>query len=241
MNRRISAAASPCPCSRSRQDGCTVTRTGAPWGDSSSRPRWEETPIPRPRRLAVAVAPGRRSGADAPGQFRRPATMARPDLAGVWPRIQALLAALDKLEVLDGVGDVADIPLDAGLRQAVVEEAPCRTDEWAAGAIFGISRLFAHQHRRRLLRPLAMDHLSGEAVEIATRAGTCVGALRRQRPFGVFGETCRYCAVHDLRNARRRVRFPVSGNLPSPEDVPTKAPARAGRRTGPNQPASGEP
>jgi len=69
------------------------------------------------------------------------------DLAGGRPLVQPALAALDVLEVLDRVGDVGRLAVDAGLGQRPVEDPPGRADERPALLLL-VARLLADERDR---------------------------------------------------------------------------------------------
>ena len=55
-------------------------------------------------------------------------------------------SAGDELEVLDRVGDVGEVPVDARRVERLVQEFSCRTDERFTDAVFLIAGLFADEH-----------------------------------------------------------------------------------------------
>src|SRR3546814_5157076 len=62
------------------------------------------------------------------------------DLAGIGLRMEAPLAALRELEMLDRVGDVDLAAFDSGLVERAIEHPPRRADEGATGQILLIAR-----------------------------------------------------------------------------------------------------
>src|SRR3546814_19908203 len=61
-------------------------------------------------------------------------------LAGIGLRMEAPLAALRELEMLDRVGDVDLAAFDSGLVERAIEHPPRRADEGATGQILLIAR-----------------------------------------------------------------------------------------------------
>jgi hypothetical protein len=84
--------------------------------------------------------------------------------------VDAALAALLELEVLDDVGDVDVGARDAYTLERLVELAARRPDEDPAGAVLAIARHLPHHRHRRLLHALAEDRLRGRPVEVAAAA-----------------------------------------------------------------------
>ena len=95
---------------------------------------------------------------------------ARLDLPGVGPGVDALLAALDKFEMLDRVGDIGSLPLDPGLPERLVEQLPGGADERPSGQIFLVAGLLADEQDERIERPFAEHGLRRAFVEVAARA-----------------------------------------------------------------------
>src|SRR5205814_6421342 len=82
-------------------------------------------------------------------ELRAQPRQARPDLPPRGLLVDAPLAALLELEVLDDVGDV-DVPaVDADNRQRLVELAPRRPDEYVAEPILTVAGHLAHHHHLR--------------------------------------------------------------------------------------------
>ena len=113
-----------------------------------------------------------------------------PPAAGVDLRparlgMDAALAARLELEVLDGVGDVSRLAIDAGVAEGAVEQLAGGTDERAAGKILLIAGLLADEHQRRIERPLAEHGLCRRAVERTARARLGFGEQRLPGRAGV--------------------------------------------------------
>src|SRR5437764_13134418 len=87
---------------------------------------------------------------------------ARPAGCNLRPRglgMDAPFPARLPLEVLDNVRYVGARPVDAGLLERLVEQAPGRPDEWASLEILPVAGLFADEHHVRSLQALAEDRL----------------------------------------------------------------------------------
>src|SRR5262245_50513071 len=70
--------------------------------------------------------------------------------------------------MLDGVGDVRRLPVDAGLVHHLVQQPTGWPDEGLAGPVFLVARLLADEHHGRALRTFAEYRLRGVAVDRAT-------------------------------------------------------------------------
>src|SRR5262249_19279934 len=99
---------------------------------------------------------------------------ASSNLGSVRLRVDAAFSTRLPLEVLDHVGDIDGLAIDASLFERAVEQLPCRTDEGMASDIFGVSRLLADEHQCGSARTLTEDGLRGALVEIA-RLAACRG------------------------------------------------------------------
>src|SRR3546814_2321622 len=84
--------------------------------------------------------------------------------------MEAPLAALRELEMLDRVGDVDLAAFDSGLVEHAIEHPPRRADEGATGQILLIARLLADQHDRGADGAFAEHRLRRVLIERATRA-----------------------------------------------------------------------
>src|SRR5262249_46832800 len=73
-------------------------------------------------------------------------------------------------EVLDGVGDVDVVPVDAGGVEGPVEHAPGRADERPPGQVLTVARLFPDEHQRGRYPALAEHGLGRVAIQVAGRA-----------------------------------------------------------------------
>src|SRR3954465_2191764 len=128
---------------------------------------------------------GRRSEAD---EHARPDDLElrlEPGIAGrnlgpVWLLVDAPLAACDPLEVLDDVGQIDLLPVDARVCERLVEELPGRADERPAELVLLVAGLLADEHRLGVLGALAEHDLRPRLVEVARGAA---GGL-----FAQFGE-----------------------------------------------------
>jgi hypothetical protein len=69
--------------------------------------------------------------------------------------VQSPLASRLEFEMLDRVGNVDALAVDACLYERAVEEKPCRPNKRATFAVFSISRLLAHQHDLGVRRTLS--------------------------------------------------------------------------------------
>ena len=96
------------------------------------------------------------AGADEVELALQPPAVMR-DLARGGALVQPALAALDVLEVLDGVGDVGFLAVDAGLGERAVEELAGGADEGAAGEVLLVARLLADEGDGGAERALAED------------------------------------------------------------------------------------
>ncbi len=80
-----------------------------------------------------------------------------PDLACRRLLVDAALAALLELEVLDGVGDVDAVPIDAGVRHRPLQELAGGSHEWPALPVFLVARLLADEGDRGADGTFAQD------------------------------------------------------------------------------------
>jgi len=71
--------------------------------------------------------------------------------------VDASLAALLELEMLDGVGDIDTIPVDARFRQSPIKELAGWSDKWPALPVLLIARLLTHEGNRSTDGALAQD------------------------------------------------------------------------------------
>src|SRR3954454_12232920 len=85
--------------------------------------------------------------------------------------MDAALAALLEVEVLDRVGDVDERAVDPGLDERLVEDPARRADERMTLAVLAVAGLLADEHRLGLRRPLAEDRLRRALVELAGATG----------------------------------------------------------------------
>jgi hypothetical protein len=95
---------------------------------------------------------------------------ARSHLGPVRLLVDPPLAASLPLEVLDGVRDVYDRPVDPGRVERFVEEAPSRPDEGPAGQVLLVARLLAHEHGSGAGCSLPEDGLSPHLPQVAAFA-----------------------------------------------------------------------
>ena len=94
--------------------------------------------------------------------------------------VDTALAARFPLEMLDGVGDVGFVAVDAGFFETAIEQESGGTDEGPAFNVFAIPRLFADKDEPRARPPFAEDGLRGMCVERAslTTPGGCRKAFQ---------------------------------------------------------------
>ena len=90
--------------------------------------------------------------------------------------MDASLAARLELEVLDRIGDVDFVPLDAGVFEDRVENLAGRADKRLACDVLLVAGLFADKDDLCILRPFAEHGLCG----VAPRAGSG-GRISRPR------------------------------------------------------------
>jgi hypothetical protein len=69
--------------------------------------------------------------------------------------------------VLDHVGHIGQLAVDAGLGEGLVEHAPGRADERASLPVLAVARLLADQHHLGGGGALAEHGLGGVAVQVA--------------------------------------------------------------------------
>ena len=101
------------------------------------------------------------------GELRiEPGTTGR-DLGGVRLLVDALLSAGLPLEMLDGIGDVRDFPVDAGFLERLVEELSGGSDERASLQIFAVAGLLADEHEPRRAPTFAEDGLRAAPPQVA--------------------------------------------------------------------------
>ena len=102
--------------------------------------------------------------------------------------VDSALAAADELEMLDRVGDVGALPVDAGLGQRAVEELAGGADERAAGQILLVAGLLADEQDAGVERAFAEHRLGGAFVEVAAGAAHRLGADRRPALPGIVAD-----------------------------------------------------
>jgi hypothetical protein len=73
-------------------------------------------------------------------------------------------------EVFHRVGDVNLGTINASFLERTVHDFPSRTNEWFAGHIFVIARLFANQHHHCALRPFSKHSLGRSFVQMTRSA-----------------------------------------------------------------------
>lgn len=120
--------------------------------------------------------------------------------------VYAALAERLPLEVLDSVGQVGGVSVDAGFFHAGIEQASGGADEGMAHEIFLISGLLAYEHDGRRGTAFAEDGLRRMAVEIAAPAildgffeGEQVVMLRKEVERGSFWGTLRHTGFDAAR------------------------------------------
>ncbi|MGI9030383.1 MAG: hypothetical protein ACR2HP_10430, partial [Ilumatobacteraceae bacterium] len=92
------------------------------------------------------------------------------DLGRGRPLVDAPFAAQLELEVLDGVGRVHVLALDAGVTQATPQHPAGRSDERVALVVLLITRLLADQHQSGLAGAFAEHGAGGVLVQRAPGA-----------------------------------------------------------------------
>ena len=122
-------------------------------------------------------------GADG-SDFRIEPWATRGDFRCVRFFVDAPFAAGLPLEVFDGVGDVNFFAIDACFDEGAIEQLTCGTDEWFAGKIFLVARLFADKHELAVRGALAENGLRAKLPEIAIFAGFGGFAQFVERGFG---------------------------------------------------------
>src|SRR5690606_26600912 len=85
--------------------------------------------------------------------------------------VQASLAALDELEVLDRIGLVNLLSVDPGAVEMRVEHPAGGPDERASRQVLLVARLLADDHQFGLSRALAHDRLVVEKADRAAATG----------------------------------------------------------------------
>jgi hypothetical protein len=85
--------------------------------------------------------------------------------------VQTEFAARYEFEMLDRIGDVDLLPVDAGLLERPVEHLARRADERLAGEIFLVAGLLADQHDRGGGRSFAEHGLGGVLPQRTGAAG----------------------------------------------------------------------
>ncbi len=104
------------------------------------------------------------------GQLRLQPGPTGADLGRARRLVDASLAPLHELEVLDDVGDVEPLADQADLGQRAIEDLAGRPDEGRALTIFLVARLLPHQDDARIGWPAPKDGLARVAVEVASLA-----------------------------------------------------------------------
>src|SRR3954469_14262250 len=101
---------------------------------------------------------------------------ARGELAAVRLIVDAGFAPSPPLEVLDGVGDVDAVTIDAGRSERLVEYATRRPNEGAAGDVLMVAGLLADQHQLGVGGSFAEHRLRRIPPETAVAAAcSCTG------------------------------------------------------------------
>ena len=142
-------------------------------------------------------------------ELRAQPRQAGADLPARGLLVDAALAALLELEVLDGVGDVDLAAVDADGLERLVELAAGRAHEHVAGPVLTVARDLADHHHLRALQALAEDDLRRARVEVA--AATPGGRLaKRLERLALRQERGRVAGVldlgHDTGSTPRRAR-----------------------------------
>src|SRR5690606_37978729 len=109
--------------------------------------------------------------------------LAPVDLVRVGALVHAPLAALLKLEVLDGIGDEDLLARHARIGERTVEHATGGADKRPARLVLAVARLLPYAHEPRRVGALARHHTRREAVERAARAPRLRGRQFLQWPF----------------------------------------------------------
>ena len=165
-------------------------RSGA--GEGSTCPRVASTEALWP------VSAADRRGAERDRQVRpqhrelllEPA-VAGVDLADARLLVDAPLAARLEFEVLDRIGDIGALAVDAGIGQRPVEHRAGRPDEGLAREILLVARLLADEDEVGGRQALAEHRLGREAVERAARAGPRPRARSASSAVGAGGRAAR--------------------------------------------------
>lgn len=92
------------------------------------------------------------------------------DLIGIWSFVQPPLPTHLVLEMLDRIGHEDVAAGNVGLRERLIENSPCRSDERLSGQVFLVSRLLSDQHQTRTGAALTWYDLGRELVQRTARA-----------------------------------------------------------------------
>jgi hypothetical protein len=85
--------------------------------------------------------------------------------------VEPQLSSVLPLEVLDRIGHIDRLSVDANGAKRIIEQLSGRTDERMPGPIFDVARLFADEHQEgRPNSPFPEDRLGRTLIEIATFA-----------------------------------------------------------------------
>ena len=97
---------------------------------------------------------------------------ARAHLAGAWRLVQTAFAArvARPFEVLDRVGDVDVLAVDARGFERAIEQLAGRSDERASGGVLDVSGLLADDHESRAAGALA-EHRLGRVLDTSRSRG----------------------------------------------------------------------
>jgi hypothetical protein len=118
--------------------------------------------------------------------------------------VQAPLAALGPLEVLDRVGHVDALARQARLGERALEQAPGRADEREPGPVLRVARLLADEQHVRARGSRAEDGLRPALPQLARAAARRGAAQRRQVRLAVQRRVAPRGGV--------RVRRPLAGH-----------------------------
>lgn len=144
-----------------------------PSASASALPRRSSTPPGRPSSARTALAP---SATTVEGRPRSSSAASQCLQMSISPAVvQPPLAARLVLEVLDGVGEIDRLAVEASRRQRLVQHAPGGPDEGTARHVLAVARLLADEHDGSRHRPLAEYRLRRVAIERAPPARQRLG------------------------------------------------------------------
>src|SRR5712692_2475386 len=180
------------------QDGGRVDRgqdVGCQWRANQLAPLLGYAELIAQQRLCGCGAEAHDDPRPDGGDLRLQPGAASRDFASIWLLVDTSLAARLPFEVLDGVGHVHLVTIDAGSFERLIQQLARRPDERPALAILIVARLLAHHHQLGRGAALTEHRLRAALVQITAAALSGSLPERGKRVFPRqerLGRTCRH-------------------------------------------------